>query len=146
MKRLILAFTVSLAVGIWAGSCATARHVAVIADAELATSVFAVSDATLSACELKLLPADSCNPGGAINLKMQAALNAVKAVTSSLQATPDSVTVPHNLPDLLTNLKDLQAMILPLATVPQLTDLVAKLDVALTKAIQLVSKFTGDQS
>ncbi len=121
--------------------CAKARHVAVLADATFAQSVFAVDDAEFEACKTHIAPftVDVC---AATDPKIKAALLDVKAVTAALQATPNAVTVPTNLPSLLKNLTDVQAILSPLEASGTKQDIAAKIAAALTKAIAVINAFT----
>lgn len=138
MKRLLLVLVLV------ASGCAHARHVAVIADVSFAQAVFAVDDAETSACASKALAADIC---AAANPKIIAALQDVRAVTLALQKTPKNVAVPKNLPDLLSDLTGVQAIIAPLSNVqgapPAVQNVGQKIAAALTQTIAVVRTFTG---
>lgn len=128
------------------GGCAHARHVAVVADASFATAIFALDDAELQACQQHVLTQAQCD---AANPKIKQALIDVRAVSLALQATPKNVAVPKSLPDLLTDLTQVQAILAPSAALGGQAALAAsKAQTALDQAIaivRLVAQATGGQ-
>lgn len=138
MKRLVLALVVLVSLS----GCAKARHVAVVADASFAAAVFAVDDAQFEACKTHVAPfsVEVCASTGP---KIKAALVDVKAVTAALQATPKDGQVPKNLPDLMKALTDVQAILSPLSPSLVKADVAAKVQSALTRAIAVLTLFTG---
>ncbi len=81
------------ALGSASWGCASARHIAVVADATFAQAVFAVDDAEYTACQTHTPPftvavCDAANP------KIKQALVDVKAVTQALILAPKSGTLP----------------------------------------------------
>lgn len=90
--------------------CAHARHVAVDADKGFSAAVFSLDETATQACQQHVLTPAQC---AALNPKIAQALVDVIAVTKSLQATPKNVAVPKQLPDLLTDLTQVQAILAP---------------------------------
>lgn len=124
-------------------ACGAMRHVAVQADASFAQSVFALTDAALAACKSGSFSPVQCNVGGEVNVKAQQALLDVKAVTSALQDTKNSV-LPKNLPDLINTVSMLQKLIGDLSPMnPSKSDLTNKASAALNQISILLSAFTG---
>lgn len=123
-----------------AAACTGVRHVAVVADESFAATVFAVDDAAFKACADKTLTQAQCD---AINPKVKAALSDVKGVTQALIDTPKDAQVPKTLPDLLSNLTKVQALLADVTPSPVKQDLSDKVTKALDKAIEVVSAFTG---
>lgn len=142
MKPLIAGLVLSLVLS----SCAHARHIAVVADATFATAVFSIDDTETQACAAQILTPAACAAAGP---KILAALQDVKAVTLALQATPNNVAVPKNLPDLLTDLTSVQAILGPVVSAPNapssLTTLAAQIQSAITQTIAVVKLFSGGQ-
>lgn len=138
IKSLVLVSLLSLV------GCAHARHIAVVADGAFARAVFAVDDAENAACQSHQLSSDAC---AAANPKIVAALQDVRAVSLALQQTPKNVAVPKNLPDLLADLTSVQAIIAPIASVPNappaVQSLGANIAAAITQTIAVVRTFTG---
>jgi hypothetical protein len=122
-------------------SCAKARHVAVQVDATVATAIFAVDDAEFAACQAHTLSQAQCD---ALNPKIKAALEDVKAVTAALQATPNSGTVPKTLPQLVQTLRSVQAIALALPASDVTAGLITRINTALDAAIALLSKIAGN--
>lgn len=122
-------------------ACAGARHIAVVADATFAASVFALDDAAFTACQTNRLSPERCQQ---IKPLMVGAVEHVKAVTAAIQATPKDTQVPKNLPDLLQDLADMRAILLPLAaTDGTLGDLAAKAGIANNRALAFLKTVTG---
>lgn len=122
--------------------CASARHVAVVADATFAQAVFAVDDAEFKACQTNVAPftpavCDDLNP------KIKQALLDVKAVTAAIQASPKNGSLPKDMPSLLTNLTAVQAIISPLAPSFIKDDIANKIGYALRLAIAVLNGFAG---
>jgi hypothetical protein len=131
---------IALALSLGLSACAHARHTAVLVDATFAQAVFALDDARADACQKGVLTPAQCD---ASKPKMKQALIDVKALTESIQATPKNVAVPKNLPDLLTALTDVQAILGPSSQVPQAAGVSAKASAAIAQAIALLKQFTG---
>ena len=123
-------------------ACASARHVAVVADASFAQAVFAVDDAEFEACKTNVPPftPEVC---AAANPKIKQALIDVKTVTAALQATPTNGQLPKDMPSLIQNLTDVQAMLSPLAPSVIKADIANKIQFALRLAIALLNSFAG---
>ena len=139
MKRFLFGLMLSLVVG----GCAHARHIAVVADASFAQSVFALDDAELQACQQSILTPAQC---AMANPKIKQALLDVVAVTKAIQATPNSVAMPAKLPDLLKDLTDAQAILAAASGLPQAAVVVGKAQNAVDQAIavlKLYAQFSG---
>lgn len=125
--------------GLWAASCATVQQLAIKADMAYSVAVFALDDAEFAACHpTPALPADTCM---ALDAKVVQALKDVQSVTRSLQQFPTSV--PKDLPSLLTDMNDIQAILVALPTMPVVTTLAGKVTDANAKAIALLTRIGG---
>lgn len=132
-SRALLFLVLTLSIG-----CGAARHIAVQADASFAQSVFAIDDAATTACQTKVLTPAQC---AAANPKIKQALTDVVAVSQAIKAAPKDLTLPKQLPDLLTDLTAIQGIVAPTATVTP--DLTHKVEYAINQAILVVAKFAG---
>lgn len=123
-----------------ASACGSARHPAVVVDATIAQLVFAVDDAELKVCQTGVLSVTQCT---ALNPKIKQALIDVKALTETIQKTPKTVAVPVNLPNLLSALTEVQAILVPSGQVPEVAALSQQVSAALAKVIALLRQFAG---
>jgi len=120
--------------------CATAHHAAVVVDATLASTVFAVDDAELTACQMHVLTDAKC---AELNTPIKKALQDVKALTAALQATPNVGTVPASLSAVLQDLQTVDTILHALAQGPDIKPLVDKVQAAQQAVINQLAKLTG---
>lgn len=140
-RSLVAVVLASLLVGFGLSACAKARHVAVVADATFAQSVFALDDAELSACQTHVLTDTQC---ASLNPLLREALVDVKVVTAAIQASPSSGVVPSTLPGLLKSLEDIQAIVGPLSSAGgTLGVLASTTSTAMNQAIAVLSAIAG---
>lgn len=144
MRRLwplAAASLLAFGLGLTAGACAKARHVAVVADATVAQAVFALDDAELAACQAHVLTEAQC---AALNPLVKQALVDVRSVTAAIKASPATGKVPVDLPSLLKGLTDIQAIVGPLSAVGGPVGVLAtKTKVALDQAIAVLTPLAG---
>lgn len=141
VKDVVKKLPVVLLALVLAGSsfgCTTARHVAVVADATFAHAVFDVDDVEFQGCQTGALEPAFC---AAANPKIKQALVDVKAVTAALQATPNAL--PKNIPSLIGNLTDVQAMLASLPQSASKSDLVLKIQEAMRFAVAVLTALAG---
>lgn len=120
-------------------ACATVQQLAIKADMAYSVAVFALDDAEFAACHpAPTLPTDTCV---ALDAKVVQALKDVQSVTRSLQQFPTSV--PKDLSSLLTDMNDIQAILVALPTMPVVTTLAGKVTDANAKAIALLTRIGG---
>lgn len=122
--------------------CATARHLATVADATFAQAVFAVDDAEYKACQTHAAPftVEVCAKADPL---VKQALVDVKAVTAAIKASPKNAPVPTSLPSLLADLTAIRDVIAPLSSTVVKENLVTKVEDALTQTIRVLSVFAG---
>ncbi len=120
--------------------CATTQQLVIKADMAYATAVFALDDAEYAACHPPTLslPKDTCDQ---LDAKIGQALQDVKRVTLAVQKTPG--VVPVDLPSLLTDLNNIQGILVALPHMPIVTTLATKTADANAKAIALLAKIGG---
>ena len=120
--------------------CATTQQLVIKADMAYATAVFALDDAEYAACHPPTvsLPVDTCNQ---LDAKIGQALKDVQRVTLAVQKTPS--VVPVDLPSLLTDLNNIQGILVSLPHMPIVTTLATKTADANAKAITLLAKIGG---
>lgn len=135
----LMALAITISVG--QAACARARHVAVVSAATYAQAVFALDDAEYNAWQAKTpqwTDADHANA----NPKLKRALEDVRAIGIALQNTPKGGMLPKSVPDLIQNLRDVEAIMKPLAPRPLPVGLATKATHALDVAIALLTTFT----
>lgn len=118
--------------------CASWRQAAIVADQAFSTTVFALDDAEYAACQAKVLTPAQCD---SLNTPIKKALEDVKALTLAIKAAPASASVPKSLPDLLTDLGDVQAILMAFQNVAP--DLVSKASAANLAAVHLLAQIAG---
>lgn len=131
-----------LAIVICFDGCAKARHIAVVADVTFAQAVFAVDDAEFKACETHIAPftVEVCAD---LNPKIKQALLDVKAVTAAIQASPANGQLPKDMPSLIENLSDVQAILSPLAPSIVKADIANRIQFALRLSVAMLNSFAG---
>jgi hypothetical protein len=125
-----------------AQACAKAHHIAVVADATFAQAVFALDDAEYQAWQQRT-PAWTDAQHAQANPKIKHALEDVKAVTLALKAAPKGAPLPVALPDLITDLRAVEAILQPLAPSVVKDTLAMRTTKALDSAIVVLSAFAG---
>ena len=122
-------------------ACGGLRHVAVQVDATFAESVFALSDASYEACVAQVFTPEQCKVNGSVNTLMKRLIIDVDAITAALQDA-NVEKLPNSVPDLLMALKSFQRIVIDISPAVQgRAELLAKIDVALTQAINLLNAF-----
>ena len=120
-------------------ACATTQQLVIKADMAYATAVFALDDAEYAECHPPVsLSVDTCNQ---LDAKIGQALVDVKRVTLAVQKTPGAL--PVDLPSLLTDLNNIQGILVALPHMPIVTTLATKTADANAKAIALLTKIGG---
>ena len=121
-------------------ACATTQQLVIKADMAYATAVFALDDAEYQACHPPTvsLPVDTCTQ---LDAKIGQALKDVQRVTLAVQKTPG--VMPGDLPSLLTDLNNIQGILVALPHMPIVTTLATKTADANAKAIALLAKIGG---
>jgi hypothetical protein len=127
---------------LYVAACGSTRHVATIADASIAQSVFAVDDAEFAACQQHVLSTAQCD---ALNGPIKDALRNVKALTAAIQVMPKDGAVPKSLPAVLADLNTVQTVINQLGAGPTFKPVTDKLTEAQTKLVALLNQIAGGQ-
>lgn len=115
---------------------ATAHQYAIVADQGFSTTVFAFDDAERAYCAVPTASQTTC---AQLNLLVIKALTDVKAVSQAIQDTPGGF--PHDLPDLLADLAQIQTTLNDLT--PVNGTLASRLAAANMKATALLTQLMG---
>lgn len=135
-RGVVLALVAALAMP----GCATARHAAVISEGAFSAAVFAVDRAEFNACAQRALSAELC---AALNPKIKQATANATSIAEALRATPSTMTISVQIPGLIENLTDLEAMLAPLAEGPLKSDLLDKTRLAIHHTLLVLQAVTG---
>lgn len=132
-RRTLATLTAVLALTV---ACATTQKLLITVDKSVAVAVYAVDDAEWNAYNSHEI---DVTEHAILNAKIVKALDDVGRVTDALEVAP--TTVPKNLPELLTDLVELQNATNSLN--PVVPTLSSKIGNALSSAIQLLNKLVG---